>query len=128
MKSIQVKFEIVGDEAVFSCPYIYNDLRGCASTGRVESCSCPEIRIDEEAYHIFLRGEERNRDDLTCAFPAKLFHKHIHRILQSLLNFDEEYKYVSEEELESEIVINGVSIKFDTETQKQLIKFLKVRL
>lgn len=129
MKTIQVRFNVgLSEDAEYSCLYIRNDLRGRSAISSVESCSCPEIRVDKDSFHIFLRGEDREKDNLVCYFPRLNFNNMIAEILSNLLRYDKRYSNEDDEEKSSEIIINGNIIRFNSEEQEKLIELLRIKI
>lgn len=135
MKTVQVRFVVEDDEVKYSCLYIGGGLRGKSSwAGRsvvVESCSCPEISISRSGGYstLFLRGTDRDRDELECCYSDKTyFLEMLPDILEALLKFDERYRQEWAWEKKSEIIINGEKFSFNTEEQKQIIKLLRIKI
>jgi hypothetical protein len=128
MKCIQVRFDIKKDEAEYRCLYIREDLRNYAKRGSVESCSCPELRLSETGYHLFLRGDDKSRDDLVGYVDRKSLIRIMPRILSALLEFDNYFSRTTDEDIPSIIVFDGVEIKFDLKMQVDLIKFLRGKI
>ena len=92
MKCIQVRFDIKKDEAEYRCLYIRENLRNSARRGAVESCSCPELRLSETDYHLFLRGDDKSRDSLISYVDRKSLIRMMPKILSALLEFDNLYQ------------------------------------
>lgn len=127
MKSVQVRFDIIGNNVEYRCLYIKEELRGAAGNGCVESCTCPELRITDGECKLFLRGDNPHRDDEVCVVPKKEFMMKIARILRNLLMFDKEYSSSKDiEKFWSIICFNGIEIKFNTEIQEKIIKLLEI--
>jgi hypothetical protein len=127
MKSVQVRFDIVGNTVEYRCLYIKKELRGNAGIDCVDSCNCPELRITDGECQLYLRGDDISRDDEVCIVPKKEFMVKIARILRNLLRFDKEYS--SSEDIErfwSIICFDGMEIKFNTEIQEKIIKLLEM--
>lgn len=126
MKCVQVRFDIKKDEAEYRCLYIRENLRNTAKRGAVESCSCPELRLSEDGYfHLFLRGDDKSRDDLVGYVDRKSLIRMMPRILSALLEFDNHFSRTTDKDIPSIIVFDGVEIKFDLKMQIDLIKFLR---
>lgn len=125
MKCVQVRFDIKKDEAEYRCLYIRENLRNAAKRGAVESCSCPELRIGETGYHLFLRGDDKSRDDLVNYVDRKSLIRMMPRILSALLEFDNQFSRATDEDIPSIIMFDDVEIKFDLKMQIDLIKFLR---
>lgn len=134
MKTVQVRFVVEGDEVTYSCLSIADGLRENAShysgSVLVESCSCPEISMDESGDNVslYLRGSRRDRDGLECHSDKIPFLKALPNILEALLEFDERYQREWFKEKKSEIIINGEKFSFNTEEQKQIIKLLRIKI
>jgi hypothetical protein len=127
MKSVQVRFDIIGNTVEYRCLYIKNELRGNGRVPGAESCTCPELRIEDGECTIFLRGDNPNRDDEVCTVPIREFEMKISRILKALLMFDKEYSKPEDiERYWSIISFNGIEIKFNTEIQEKIIKLLEI--
>lgn len=142
MKTMSVKIEVDGDTISFSNAYLSTRLRGNLYSNQVynenklmvgiRSMQHPQLMVEHGEHgrvavmKLFMRGKYRRGDSYVSS--AKLYSKGqieeaVGFILLSLAKLDIE-KAEEEKERESVLIINGMTIKMDTEKQLKMARYL----
>ena len=142
MRTMSVKIEVYGNTICFSNTYLHTRLRGNLRSNQIynedklmvgiRSMLHPQLTIDYgesgnvSVIKLFMRGKNRRRDGFVST--AKLYsggqiEEVVGFILLSLAKVDID-KAEEEKERESVLVINGMTIKIDTEKQLKMARYL----
>lgn len=142
MRTMSVKIEVDGNNISFSNTYLNTRLRGNLHSNQIynedklmvgiRSMMHPQLTINYgesgkvSVIKLFMRGKNRRLD--SYVYTEKLYsdgqiEEVVGFILLSLAKLDIE-KAEEEKERESVLIINGMTIKMDTEKQLKMARYL----
>ena len=142
MRTMSVKIEVDGNIIYFSNTYLNTRLRGNLYSNQIynenklmvgiRSMQLPQLMVDRgesgnvSVIKLFMRGKNRRGDSYVSS--VKLYsdgqiEEVVGFILLSLAKIDIE-KAEKEKEKESVLIINGMTIKMDTEKQLKMARYL----
>lgn len=142
MRTMSVKIEVDGNIIYFSNTYLNTRLRGNLYSNQIynedklmvgiRSMQHPQLMVNHgesgniSVIKLFMRGKNRRGDGYVSS--AKLYsdgqiEEVVGFILLSLAKIDIE-KAEEEKEKESVLIINGMTIKMDTEKQLKMARYL----
>ena len=139
MKTISVKIEVNGNTISFSNTYLNRNLRSNLSYDEdkfrlnIRSNSHPELRVEmneSDKIHlikVFMRGDRQVDDDNISSVNLRSENQVtevVGKILLSLAKYDMTYVFTKEEEKESILIMNGITVKMDTSKQLDMARYL----
>lgn len=143
MRTMSVKIEVYGNTICFSNTYLTTRLRGNLYSNQIynedklmvgiRSMQHPQLMVNYgesgniSVIKLFMRGKNRRGDSYVST--AKLYsdgqiEETVGFILLSLAKLDIEKAEEKEKEKESVLIINGMTIKMDTEKQLKMARYL----
>ena len=139
MKTISVKIEVKGNTISFSNTYLNRNLRSNLSYDedkfrlKIRSNSHPELHVEmneSDKIHlikVFMRGDRQVEDDNISSVNLRSENQVtevVGKILLSLAKYDMTYVFTKEEEKESILIMNGITVKMDTSKQLDMARYL----